>query len=193
MIEKIIEFKKQREIIIIAVALILLIIFGIYATRLHLAASKDAAANAVEVKSLRIKEEGPLVQVQVAQLGISFTVPKSLGDLQDVIRSLPKRDGKASQAAFFSTTSLTKLDAGCSDTSGAIGVLVKVPGSYPTTAKNAVANYGILIKQFDGFYIAGAYSSKGCATNTSDGSNQIAKSDITTFLNAVSASIQQTK
>jgi hypothetical protein len=117
-------------------------------------------------------------------------VPKSLQDLTYITHALPKRNGQTSTAAYFSTASLAKLDSSCTDTKGAIGVLVRTPGTYPKNTKNAVANYGILIKQFTNFYISGAYSSTGCASSSTDIADQVEQKDITTFLDSVISTAQ---
>ncbi len=65
-------------------------------------------------------------------------------------------------------------------------------GTYPVNNPNAVQNYGILIKQFNSFYISAAYQQKGCAHNSLDSADSLAETEAPIFLNAVHTTIRTT-
>ena len=68
----------------------------------------------------------------------------------------------------LSSTSLAALDPACSTANGALGVLSKTSGQYPTTA-TATNSSGTLVEQFTTYYLAysaPAACSKTASTNT---------------------------
>jgi hypothetical protein len=132
------------------------------------------------------------IYVTIPELSISFYLPSSFQDLTYVTKDLPGKNSPPNPAAYFSTASLTKIDNGCDATSAPLGALVKMNGTYPVNSPNAIQNYGILIKQFNSFYISAAYQEKGCAHNNSDTANSLAANDAPIFLNAVHATIRKT-
>jgi hypothetical protein len=131
------------------------------------------------------------VYIKLPTLSIAFYIPASFKDLTYVTKNLPAKSNESDGvAAYFSTANLTKLANSCSASAAALGALVKTGGQYPVNQTNAVQNYGILVKQFTNFYIVAAYQQKDCAPNNSYAS-AVARTETSTFLNAVHASIQQ--
>ena len=93
--------------------------------------------------------------IKIPELGIQITVPDSLKDLTYTAKT---ENGNA--VAYFSTTTLTNLDAACSSANGAFGSLEQVKGQYvePTTF-----HQGSLVKQFSTFYVLRYTPQQACS------------------------------
>jgi hypothetical protein len=138
------------------------------------------------------KVTGSQIYVAIPQLSISFYLPSSFQDLVYITKNLPGENGKPNTAAYFSTSSLIQIDSGCSAGAAPLGALVKMSGTYPVKSLDPIQNYGILVKQFNSFYISAAYQQKKCAHNSLDGANSLAENEAPIFLNAVHATIRST-
>jgi hypothetical protein len=130
--------------------------------------------------------------VSVPTLGFSLSVPSSLKDLTLSPNTNPTKltVGGASVTPTevnLSSTSLAALDSACSAANGALGILSKTTGQYPT-APTSTNSSGTLVEQFPTYYLA--YSaptacSKTASVNTEQSSlvselqSTLTKSNIT--------------
>jgi len=88
--------------------------------------------------------------VKIPELGIQIIVPDSLKDL--TYAAAKNEYGNA--VAYFSTTTLTNLDAACS---GKLGALTQIKGQYGQPGD------GGLVKQFSAFWISGFTAQSQCS------------------------------
>jgi len=115
--------------------------------------------------------------VSVSTLGFSLSVPSSLKDLTLAAKANPTKltvNGASvtPTEVNLSSTSLVALDSACSIANGALGVLSKTSGQYPTTA-TAANSSGTLVEQFTTYYLAysaPAACSKTASVNTTQSS-----------------------
>jgi len=106
--------------------------------------------------------------VSVPTLGFSLSVPSTLKDLTVAAKTNPTKltVGGASVTPTevnLSSTSLVALDSACSTANGALGVLSKTTGQYPT-APTASNSSGTLVEQFTTYYLA--YSAPTACSKT---------------------------
>jgi Tfp pilus assembly major pilin PilA len=88
--------------------------------------------------------------VKIPELGIQITVPDRLKDLTYVA----SKTEFGNAVAYFSTTTLTNLDAACS---GKLGALTQIKGQYGQPGD------GGLVKQFSAFWISGFTAQSQCS------------------------------
>jgi hypothetical protein len=119
--------------------------------------------------------------VSVPTLGFSISVPSSLKDLTVAANTDPTKltvNGVSvtPTEVNLSSTSLAALDPACSTASGALGILSKTTGQYPTTPTSTNSS-GTLIEQFTTYYLAySAPSATGCSKTAS--TNTVQSTDV---------------
>jgi len=115
--------------------------------------------------------------VSVPTLGFSLSVPSSLKDLTIAPKANPTKITVNNASVTptevnLSSTSLAALDSACSTANGALGVLSKTSGQYPTSPTSANSS-GTIVEQFTTYYIAytpPTACSKTASVNTSQSS-----------------------
>lgn len=105
--------------------------------------------------------------VKVPELGLQITVPNDIKDLTYSVKTNTLRNGSQATTAYFSTATLTALDANCgTDVTTPLGTLQKVDGQYPSDP-TAALDYGTLVKQFPTFYISEGFPNGSCSSKAS--------------------------
>ena len=112
--------------------------------------------------------------VSVPTLGFSLSVPSALKDLTVAAKTNPTKltvNGVSvtPTEVNLSSTSLAALDSACSTANGALGVLSKTSGQYPTTP-TATNSSGTLVEQFTTYYLA--YSTPAACSKTASVNTQ---------------------
>lgn len=115
--------------------------------------------------------------VDVSQLGFSITVPNALKDLTFASVANPTKltvNGASvtPTEVDVSSTSLAALDPACSTANGALGVLSKTTGQYPTTPTTTNASGTTLIEQFTTYYLAYNTPTTTCSKTASVNATQ---------------------
>jgi len=111
--------------------------------------------------------------ISIPTLGFSLSVPSSLKDVTVAAKTNPTKLTVSGASVTptevnLSSTSLAALDPACSTANGALGILSKTSGQYPTTATTTNSS-GTLVEQFTTYYLAysaPAACSKTTSTNT---------------------------
>jgi hypothetical protein len=176
--------------IVLAIIILLVIIGGIYGVyswqhgKVTTANKLNSALN-LEVSSLQTQVNSANKNLATAQaalnnnvidvnaLGISVNVPSTVKDLTLATKTNPTKLTVSGASVTptevnLSSTSLVALDSACSTANGALGVLSKTTGVYPTSPTSTNSS-GTLVEQFSGYYIAysaPAACSKTASTNT---------------------------
>lgn len=172
--------KRSKIWTIILIILILVVfaggIYGVYAYQQKKINNQNGQINSLTSQASSLKsqlatlENAPSVSTstqsssnssqslfKIPELGISLTVPATLGDLTYVANS-------AKTAANLSTQNLATLDSSCtaSLTVAPLGTITKTNGQFPASGDST----STLIKQYSSYYIAYVKPSASCSSVT---------------------------
>ncbi len=155
---------------------------------------KKSAVNTSQNPSTANQQKANVIKI--SELGIQFEAPESLKNLTyKVFQTNYQRIGLAPTAAL-STKEIDDLESGrCSSghftesSVAPLGFLVKTSGTYPQNATDENST-GVLVKQFDKFYIA--YRSAGTPCFSESANNEKAVSLSSDLSTALDSSIKQT-
>lgn len=149
----------------------------------HVASPKSTTSS--NIQNSATSHMATTTTVNIAELGIHITVPNTI---KDIVYTTPKRftltSGQTGTAVDISTTSLTKLDQGCSDTGNAppLGSLSKTNGQYPSSVDASQDNAsGALVKQYPSYYIAYTSPQAACSSTPNNVTDTAVINDLALF------------
>ncbi|HUC95676.1 MAG TPA: hypothetical protein VMR76_01820 [Candidatus Saccharimonadia bacterium] len=121
-------------------------------------------------------------------LGVEITLPSSLQGA-DYVATTPSKITVSGSSVTpigvgISTAALVNLDKACSDTNGALGIITKTTGTYPTTPTSKNSS-GTLVKQFSGYYIAYSTPSACSTVATTNTTQTTLVSDLKTAFSTI--------
>ena len=158
----IVVMKNQKGFGVVE-GLLVLIIIGLIGSVGWYVFSANKVVDKVQTINMTIKSGSePQVSadktttISIKELGVSFSGPKSLDDVNYAVRNDTRQDGTNMLGAMLSSKSLANFDAACSASNAIyppLGMIVKVDGQYPTP-DSGVSDAGVLVKQFPTYYIA---------------------------------------